>query len=29
MTKKHALLSPRGKYTENTGTTKVLKRILA
>jgi hypothetical protein len=29
MTKKHALLSPRGKYSENTGKTEVLKRILA
>jgi hypothetical protein len=29
MTKKHAHLSPRGKYSENTGKTKVLKRIPA
>jgi hypothetical protein len=29
MTKKHAHLSPRGKYSENTGGKKLLKRILA
>jgi len=29
MIKKHVLLSPRGKYTEKTGKTNVLKRILA